>query len=200
MEKIRSHKATILSSFWAFKSRPWPCESSRILVSARMKVDALCTRESDLPPMYVLIPSLCSSHIAADCGWAGLVKVLIEAGANLNHCTPPDDEDDDMISGTSVWRAVVGDHVEVVKLLVAAGADVNKFGPPQESSSPLSIYEVESRMIEAYNRLRMYSNRASDPSCPQGSDRKLQEADEMRNEIVQVLVNPGAVLAKDDKE
>ena len=70
-------------------------------------------------------PTCTALHIAADAGYLGVAKALIEAGADVNK-----QELDDLGGRTPLMLAAVHGHTPVIMELIRAGANVNFATPP----------------------------------------------------------------------
>ena len=73
--------------------------------------------------------------MAIQCDEPEIVKVMIEAGANLNF---------DFANTTPLIQAVSSTHPEIVKILIEAGADINK--KASNGDSPLQIARERNRI------------------------------------------------------
>ncbi len=56
-------------------------------------------------------------HIAAACGYNGILHLLVESGSNIDKCSKSD--------GTPLQIATVNGHADIVEILIDAGAQVN---------------------------------------------------------------------------
>lgn len=77
-------------------------------------------------------------------GYANIVKLLINKGANVNECNPPD-------GSSPLFIASQKGHVEVVELLLANGADINKLtkaGISPITAARLFGYDNIAQMLE----------------------------------------------------
>lgn len=84
----------------------------------------------ELNPIYDITPLAQASRM----GNLEMMKLLIEAGADVNHQMDDDRE-------TALMEAVAAGHLDAVKMLIEAGADVNL----------KDIYQSKAISIAAYN-------------------------------------------------